>query len=213
MRRQRRLIQSATLLAVLALGNSGCADKSRVEQTGPERVDAVSKHPNLQWKRYSALEADLVQALELPADELCNEFGVASCVHTVHLASLGGNEPFKSGLLEPSAEPLATTPAVVDRLLLSACGRRTELDRAAGPSQAKVFRSLDLAGAAPAPEAEATKQTITELYHRLLAREPEAPELVAVASLVKKDAAAVTASEFATLACFSIGTSTEFLFF
>jgi hypothetical protein len=197
---------------VLALSGSSCADKSSAEQVGAGSVDAASEHPNLQWKRYSALEADLVQALELSADELCNEFGIASCVHSVHLASLGGNGPFKSGLLEPSAEPLATTPAVVDRFVLSACGRRTELDRAAGPSQAKLFRNLDLAGTAPEPDAEATKQTITELYHRLLAREPEVHELAAVASLVKNDAAAVIASDFATLACFTIGTSTEFLF-
>jgi hypothetical protein len=212
MLRQRSLVRSCTLLAGLALGGSGC-EKSTAERDGAESVDVVSQRPNLQWKRYSALEADLMQALELPADELCNEFGVASCVHSVHLVALGGNEPFKSGLLEPSAEPLATTPAVVDRLLLSACGRRTELDRAAGRKRAKVFRDLDLAGGAPAPDAEATTQTITELYRRLLARDPRAHEIAAVASLAKKDAAAVTASEFATLACFTIGTSTEFLFF
>jgi hypothetical protein len=212
MQRKARLSEGFTLLAALALSSS-CANKSDAEPPAAAGVDAASQHPNLQWKRSSALEADLVQALELSADELCNEFGIASCVHGVHLASLGGNEPFKSGLLEASAEPLATTPAVVDRLLLSACGRRTELDRAAGRAEAKVFRNLDLTGTAPAPDAEATKQTITELYHRLLAREPEAHELAAVASLVNNDAAAVTASEFATLACFTIGTSTEFLFF
>jgi hypothetical protein len=198
---------------MLALASCGCADKSSTKPEPDESVDAVSQRPNLQWKRYSALEADLMQALELPADQLCNEFGIASCVNTVYLVSLGGNEPFQSGLLEPSAEPLATTPAAVDRLLLSACGRRTELDRAAGRNQAKVFRDLDLTGNAPAPDAEATKRTITELYHRLLAREPQAHELTTVASLVKSDSAAVTASDFATLACFTIGTSSEFLFF
>ena len=187
---------------------SGPDDPSEVES--PDAIIEPSRHSNLQWKRYAALEADLMQALELPADQLCNEFGLASCIHEVHLASLGGNEPFKTGLLEPSAEPLATTPAIVDRLLLSACARRVELDRSAGRERAKVFRGLDLDGVAPPAGSPALEQTITELYHRFLAREPAARELTRVAELADGSS---SATEFATLSCFVIGTSTEFLFF
>ena len=195
---------------VLLLG--ACSKDEATTPAVPTDV-ATSHHPHLQWKRYSALEADLVQALELAPEELCTEFGLESCINAVHLTPLGGNEPFKSGLLEPTAEPLATTPAVVDRLLLSACGRRTELDLAA-KKQAKVFQGLDLESDAPSPEDASVKETVTDLYHRFLARDPDEKELSIVSGLTRDDKARpVPAKEFATLACYAVGTSTEFLFF
>jgi len=197
-------------ISAVALSCVACSENAKSGAMESGEI-AVSRHPHLQWKRYSALEADLMQALDLPADELCTEFGLESCIETVHLAPLGGNEPFKSGLLEPTAEPLATTPAVVDRLLLSACGRRTELDHAGA---AKVFKGLSLDGDAPAPSDARVQKVVAELYHRFLARDPSAAESDAVATLVRDDDGhPVPAAQFATLSCFAIGTSTEFLFF
>jgi hypothetical protein len=207
--RQKLLVP---LGVALFLGVAGCSKDEAAAPTVPTDV-ATSRHPHLQWKRYSALEADLVQALELKPEELCTEFGLESCINSVHLAPLGGNEPFKSGMLEPTAEPLATTPAVVDRLLLSACGRRAELDLAA-KKEAKVFQGLDLESDAPAPDDERVKETVTDLYHRFLARDPDEKELSIVAELTRDEKARpVPAKQFATLACFAVGTSTEFLFF
>jgi hypothetical protein len=199
-------------LGALALCAAACSNDG--DKAAPEGADVrVSRHPQLQWKRYAAIEADLMQALELGADEVCTEFGVESCINGVHLAPLGGNDPFKTGLLEPTAEPLATTPAVIDRLLLSACGRRTELDRAA-KQKAKVFAGLDLQGDAPAPDDERVKATVTGLYRRFLARNPRDDERATVADLsLDEKSRPIPAAEFATLACFAIGTSTEFLFF
>jgi hypothetical protein len=199
-------------LGALALSVVSCSNDG--EKTPADGVEvAVSRHPQLQWKRYSAIEADLMQALDLQADEVCTEFGVESCINGVHLAPLGGNDPFKTGLLEPTAEPLATTPAVVDRLLLSACGRRTALDQAE-QKKATVFADLDLQGDAPSPDDERVKATVTGLYHRFLARDPRDDERAVVAGLaVDEKSRPVSAAEFATLACFAVGTSTEFLFF
>jgi hypothetical protein len=172
---------------------------------------AASSHANLQWKRAATFESDLAAALELTAEELCSELGSESCTRVVHLAPLGGHDPFKSGLLEPAAEPLATTPAVVDRVVLSACTRRVELDRKAA-RRARVFRGFALDG--PAPEPEAAKQLITQLYRRLLARDPAGDELALLGKLTRgADDQPVPAREFATLACFTIATTTEFLFF
>jgi hypothetical protein len=174
---------------------------------------AASQRPNLQWKRHGALENDLVQALELAREELCQEFGQSSCLNEVHLAPLGGNEPFQTGMLEPSAEPLATTPAIVERILLSACSKRVELD-SSDQAAAKVFTAIDLNGPAPAANSEPVRATVTELYRRLLARDPSAAEVAAIAELARDDEGrSVPAAEFATVACFSIGTTSEFLFF
>ena len=206
----RRLVLAP--LGALALCAAACSNDG--DKAPPEGADVrVSRHPQLQWKRYAAIEADLMQALELGADEVCTEFGVESCINGVHLAPLGGNDPFKTGLLEPTAEPLATTPAVIDRLLLSACGRRTELDQAA-KQKAKVFAGLDLQGDAPPPDDERVKATVTGLYRRFLARNPREDEQSVVAELSRDEKSRpVPAAEFATLACFAVGTSTEFLFF
>jgi hypothetical protein len=208
MRTLGRIVSS--LLGAAALSSVACSEDAKPGASESSAV-AESRHPHLQWKRYAALEADLVQALDLPADQICTEFGLEPCIDTVHLAPLGGNEPFKSGLLEPTAEPLATTPAVIDRLLLSACGRRTELDRAGA---AKVFKGLALDGDAPAPSDGRVQRIVTDLYHRFLARDPSAEEISAVAALVRDDDGhAVPAAQFATLSCFAVGTTTEFLFF
>jgi hypothetical protein len=207
----------ATLIAAALALSSGC----RGDDTGPEASRSAGSPPfrvstknDVQWKRYAAFENDLAVALELDPADLCSEFGRASCIRQVHLGPLGGNDPFDTGILLPTAEPLATTPAVVDRVLLSACGRRVALDREALAGQAALFKELDLNGAAPPADDARVGATITELYRRLLARDPSADELGWVAELASTASGQpVAAADFATLACFAIGGSTEFLFY
>ena len=207
-----------TLALVCALGACGSHKESgdgaaAKQETDPKGQVAASTSSNLQWKRYAAFEADLATALELTPENLCLEFGKEPCIRKVHLVPLGGHEPFETGMLAPAAEPLATTPTVVDRVVLNACGTRVELDQAAG-KEARVFKHFPLDAAAPAPDSEASRALVRELFRRLLVRNASAGELATVAALAVDDAGkAVPAAEFARLACFAIGTSTEFLFF
>lgn len=164
----------------------------------------------VQWKRAAALEADLMQALDLSREELCRELGDKNCIRDVHLVPLGGNEPYVAGLMKPSSEPLATTSSVVDRVLLSACSTRARLDAEGKP---KVFSALAFDQPLPAANAPAIADTIRGLYRRLLARDPEPSELALVASLADVEDTPVSARDFAALACFTIGSTTEFLFF
>lgn len=174
----------------------------------------ASRHPNLQWKRYAAFENDLAQALSIPKEELCTELGKASCVRGVHLAPLGGHNPFETGLLESTAEPLATTPSVVDRVVLSACSARVQRDQADPAADAKLFGALDLAQPAPGPDSEATRTVVSQLYRRLLARDADELELKTVARLaVDAQGQPVAARDFALSACFVVATTTESLFF
>jgi hypothetical protein len=180
----------------------------------PNAGFARSTKPSLQWKRYAAFEADLAGALSLPKDELCKEFGRENCIRGVHLSPLGGHDPFGAGLLESSAEPLATTPTVVERIVLSACVERVKRDREAGPEAAEVFKGLDLAKAAPAPADAAVQAVVTQLYRRFLARDPSDEERAIVAGLAASEQGApVSATTFAHDACFAVGTTSEFLFF
>lgn len=171
-----------------------------------EPAYAVSQGRSVLWKRYAALERDLMRALDLGRDELCRELGERSCIRDVHLIALGGNDPFGSGIHRPSPDTLATTPIVIDRVLLSACS--------AAAAKGTVFAELDLAGPAPAAGAPVVDATTRTLFRRLLARDPEPSELAVVASLLDPAAedAPQSAREFAVLACLVVGSSLEFLF-
>jgi hypothetical protein len=171
---------------------------------------AASRGRSIQWKRNAAFEADLMRGLDLTRDELCQELGTESCIRTVHTVALGGNDPFGSGLLRPAHSSLSTTPLAVDRVTLSACSQRARADKQGSP---KLFSALDLAGAAPLADSDAFKATITTLFRRLLARDPKPSELTTLAGLVSGDGESMNAEEFATLACFTVASSLESLFF
>jgi hypothetical protein len=179
----------------------------------PEAGDfPASTRANLQWKRYAAFEADLANALTLPKDKLCAEFGRENCVRSVHLTPLGGHDPFATGLLEPSAEPLATTPTVVERIVLSACGARVALDLQSKPSE--VFGGLDLSRPAPQPSDAAARALVSALYRRFLGRDADEQEFTTVTQLARDEQGqAVSGRDFALAACLAVGTNTEFLFF
>ncbi len=178
----------------------------RAANGSPANALAASARPRLQWKRYAALEADLASALEMPAAALCDEFGKEPCIRGVHLVPLGGYDPFVSGMLEPAAEPLATTPTVVERIVLSACSRRVALERSA-----PALFPFDLASA---PSADSIDALATSLYRRFMARDPEPLERTTLLELAHDEAGnALRGDELATLACFLVGTSSEFLFF
>lgn len=165
----------------------------------------------LQWKRNVALQRDLMRALDLPEDGVCDELGRGSCTREIHHIVLGGADPLRIGLYKPLPDTLVSTPIVLDRVVMSACVHRVELDQGGAPV---VFTALDLAGPAPAAEDAAFTATVTELYRRLLSRDPQPDELTTLAALAVDAAGApVSARDFAALTCFAIGTSSEFLFF
>jgi hypothetical protein len=188
------------------VGGGGAAAGVGAGSAAPYRT---SSRALLQWKRAAALEADLISALQLSREQLCVEVGGKSCIREVHLVPMGGNEPYESGLMKPSAEPLATTPSVVDRVLLSACSTRARLDAEGAP---QVFTALALNGPLPPADDPAIATTIRDLYRRLLARDPTPRELELVAGLAEGDGA-LSSRDFAALSCFTIGSSAEFLFF
>lgn len=173
---------------------------------------ASSTRSNLQWKRYAAFESDLASALALPKDKLCAELGRASCVRNVHLTPLGGHDPFATGLLEPSVEPLATTPTVVERVVLSACSAKVAVD--AREKSSEVFGGLALAQPAPAPTDTQNRALVSAMYRRLLARDADESELSLLAQLALDELGKpVSGRDFALSVCVAVGTSTEFIFF
>jgi hypothetical protein len=211
-------ILTCTLLLALAAGcrgdgggadDTGTADDTD-DDTGPAELQRAQRG-ELQWKRNVALQRDLMRALELPEDGVCDELGRGSCTREIHHILLGGADPLRIGLYEPLPDTLVSTPIVLDRVVMSACVHRVDLDAAGAPV---VFTGLDLGAAAPSPDDEAFTATVTALYRRLLSRDPAPEELSALAALAVDDAGQpVAARDFAAMTCFAIGTSSEFLFF
>jgi hypothetical protein len=179
--------------------------------TPPPACEVEAPAPeSLQWKRIGALENDLMSALGLAREEVCKELGLYRCA-LVHLVPLGSANPFGASLYEAVAEPLATTPAAIDRIVLAACVERVQRDRQAPP---EVFTHFALEGQAPAAGAPEVAAMIQDLYRRFLQRDATAEEVAVVAELTVDDTGApVAAADFAKLACYTVGTTTEFLFF
>lgn len=189
------------LSAFLAV--AACGD----EATTGEPV-TQSTRAQLMWKRNVALERDIVRALELAPDEVCTELGMASCTRDVHHVALGGPAPFSLGLHKALPTPMLSTAVVVDRVILSACSNRVDKDLEGDPV---VFTALDLdAAAAPDADDEAFVATVTTLYQRFLSRNPTDEEVSVLGELVEEE---MTAKELAILACYAVGSTTEFLFY
>src|SRR4029079_18876926 len=129
------------------------------------------------------LANDLKQALTLDDSTVCSELGLAgTCFNLIHQVPLGGNEPVKSGLYRPISEPGVTTSLSMDRVILSACGIRADAESVnAVPKILWKTIAFDAPSLSPYDAAVATD--VTELYHRLLARDPTSQELALVASL------------------------------
>lgn len=205
----------ATLATLLSTALVGCADTPKESPApAPTNCEASSAPATVQWKRTGAVLSDLGQALALNPTEVCQELGVISC-EVVHRVSLGGNDPFDRALYKPFSEPLGTTPLAAERVVMQACVKRVELDKAsASPA---VWKNLDLKSTDISgnlgPESGFYKDTV-DLGRRLLARDLSADEIAELSVLAKDDAGApVPSADVAKLVCFALGTSKEFLFF
>lgn len=174
---------------------------------------AISAKADLRWKRAAAVENDLIRALSLDKNTVCSEVGLpGTCFTLIHLVPLGGNDPVKSGLYKPVSEPGITMPLSTDRIVLSACGIRADAE-SVGAVTPVVWKNIDFHAPSLSHNDPAITADVTELYHRLLAREPSAEELGLVASLADDvEGVPVPPRDFAKMACYAVATTSEFLF-
>ncbi|HEY4223695.1 MAG TPA: hypothetical protein VGO62_20200, partial [Myxococcota bacterium] len=174
---------------------------------------AISAKGDLRWKRAAAVQADLEKALALDDNSVCSEVGLAgTCFSLIHLVPLGGNDPVKGGLYKPLAEPGVTSSLSFDRVVLSACGIRADAEFLSAVPKV-VFTNIDFSAPSLSHDDPAVAADIKNLYHRLLAREPTADEVTQVARLADDvNGAPVPPRDFAKMACYTVATTSEFLF-
>jgi hypothetical protein len=148
---------------------------------------------------------------------VCTELGNSQCVDQIHTVTLGGVEAYRSQVLRPAAVTGAATPLAVERVVLSACSRRSQLDFAE-PARAALWTglSLDANGNLDLQSGGVPTGAIAQLYQHALGRTPSESETASLAELygtVRNEQTQAAAETWATLVCFAIFTTTESLFY
>jgi hypothetical protein len=171
----------------------------------------------LRFKRSERLRNDFAQALALDPAKLCLELGQYSCTDLVHTIALGGVEPYILGIREPLASTTITTPMAVERVAFAGCVQRVSQDLMK-PDSAVIFKGLtiDSNGAIPNIDAPEVASIIDTLYQRILlrpARPSEADHLKQLYNGVLATNEPQPARDWAMLACFSVLTTMESLFY
>ncbi len=213
------LAAGAALAGALALAAcSGSGDKGGGAGGPPgggggggPSAGVVSKKGRLKFRAGGRLAGDLAEALALPREEVCRELGAYDCA-AVHNVVLGGVEPYGASIYEPLPKRAVPTALAVDRLALSACDRRAELDFA-DPGAAVVFGEL---AADPQMGDAAIEAVSARLYTRVLRREARPDEARALADFgreLRGELGAEAPRRFAALGCFAVATTAEALFY
>lgn len=192
-------------LSSLSLLPAGCSDEEAAAPAPPPPA-LESRKARVRFKGITRLQNDLSQALSLPVQELCTELGSSSCAD-VHRIALGGVMPYTRGIHEPLPLRSVSNAAAVDRLVLSACARRAELDFGGGTPV--LFGAL-----VAAVDDDAAGKTAHALYNAVLRRDETAEERAAiVAFTAEQKQKGTSARDLATTTCYAVGTSVEALFY
>lgn len=194
-------------LALLVLG--ACSSSEPKEDApAPLPTGGESRKARVRFKGLTRLQNDLSQALSLPSQELCTELGTSACAD-VHRIALGGVMPYTRGIHEPLALRSVSNAAAVDRLVISACARRAELDFS-GASPPVLFGDL-VGGSFADAEAE---RAAHKLYNALLRRDETPEERAEIVTFISQQKAKGTSpQDAAALVCYALGTSVEALFY
>ena len=182
------------------------------EVIAPQGIVASHK-ARVKFKGGEVMLRDLSAALDLPRDRACGELGRYDCVKEVHGIALGGVEPYEQGINTPLEVMPVTAAIAADRVALGACTRRVKLDFDA-PDEALIFGAV--AGGSGAPDAAALGQTAQALYDRILRRDGTDAEIAALVGFhaeVSAEAGDDGRRRWAQLACFSVATTLEALFY
>ncbi len=204
------------LAVALSLSAGACGNKSSkgADDAGPTPTfDAgypASNKARVKFKGNDRLRNEFARMLDLDPAVVCTELGLYSCTHVVHQVALGGSEPYGLGLNEPLPFTTITSPLAVERLALSACRTRVDLDLAT-PSTAFIYK-----GALGDAESDEVAAAIDLLYKQALIRPPNEDELEGLRQLhrdVGKLGGGDTVRDWAIGSCFAVSTTMEQLFY
>ncbi|WP_426752025.1 hypothetical protein [Myxococcus sp. Y35] len=197
--------------------DSGTPPVDTEPDSGTPDAVAKSTRNNLRFKGPERLTADFAAALELPPEQLCSELGLYPCTTSVHTVTLGGVDPYGSGIYEPLPVTGVTTPIAVDRLALASCSQRVALD-VGRPSEAVIFKGLmlDARGRLVDRQGKLVQDAVNALYQRGLQRDALASEVdtwVQLAAEIESSSSLRPGRDWMTAVCFAVLSSAESVFF
>lgn len=179
----------------------------------PEVQVSASKRQRVRFKGAERFRNDLAQALSLEPSMVCLELGQFDCVDRVHTITLGGVEPYILGVTTPAPQSNATTTLAIERVALSACGAAIDRDLRDPPTALLLQSPLQNAGRL---NETAIEPYVTELYRRVLLRNPTSSEIGHHRELyatLEADGQERPGRDWAVLSCFMAATSEEGLFY
>ncbi len=191
---------------------SPVADSGTVVEE-PDTNVAKSSKAVLRFKGPERLENDIAQALGLDPAKVCAELGLYSCTSVVHTVSLGGVEPYASGVYDTPPFTGVSASSAVDRVTLSACRQRVEADLTT-PAEALIFKDIELTPAGAVKDINSTpvRNALDMLYQRVLLRKPRQSEvqlLKALAPDIEALGGARAGADWMLMTCFATLSSTE----
>ncbi|MFP2956426.1 hypothetical protein ACLEPN_00985 [Myxococcus sp. 1LA] len=204
---------NATVLDV----DAGVPPVGNETDSGTPVAIAKSTRNNLRFKGPERLTTDFAAALDVPSAQLCNELGQYSCAGHVHTVSLGGVDPYRSGLYEPLPVTGVTSPIAVERMALAGCSQRVTLDTSS-PAEAVIFKGvgLDAQGRLADRTGQPVRDAIHALYQRALLRDAEGAEVDAwlqLAADIESSGSTRPGRDWMTAVCFAVLSSAESVFF
>lgn len=165
-----------------------------------ESRDGLSLKSRLRIKDVDRLERDLTSALELSTEDLCKELQTLTCTRDVHNLSLGGVDAYDKSIFTSPGEVMATSPLVIERIVISACQKRVDQDYAGASVVFGMSRS--------------TEESVEELFGRAFLREPSDEDFQGANDLKQElTAAGMNDRDWAVIQCAAVFTSSEFLFY
>ncbi len=202
------------LLPLVACDPVGSAPPDDREPFTPpeyEQGPPISSRADLRMKRWRQIRSDLQGAMELPADQVCREAGLYDCAD-LHAVSLGGIS-MDNGLYRASDALSVTSGLAAERWVLQACWTRLQIDLEEGVEPV-VFGSVADDPSGTGLETSDAEALTIDLYRRLHARDPLTEELEAVVGLRAGIADGGGGdADWALMACFAVGTTTEALLY
>ena len=166
-------------------------------------------------KRAQLLRNSLAKILNLDPDGQCLELGRLPCANLVHRVSLGGMNAYGNAQYEKPKESAITSPISFDRMVMSACTQRANLDFI-NPASALIFKDLSFSIDGRLVRDEAITQSIERLYQRAFLREPSQTEISALLDLyvsIYETEPQGAARNWMLLSCYSVLSTTEFVFY
>ncbi|SMF51689.1 hypothetical protein [Pseudobacteriovorax antillogorgiicola] len=165
-------------------------------------VDEFPEAPSAYYKLKPSklLARDLSAALNMSLEALCQDQGDRPCFQDIHNISLGGVAPYKSAIY--TAKAISSRSAIaMERSALIACRNRVEKDLTS--SQDSVILH------------DRPSVMISQAFQRILSRDPTPSEIDTQLNLLKrtKVTSAAPKRDWGLLLCYSLVTSTEFLFY